>query len=230
MDDRRGQHLGVPAYFLPGPAWRAASRKGAAVRYLVVNPASGPGGSADDRYRRATARARASGIQVLGYVDTTYGERGLVPVREEIDRYRDWYGVDGIFLDQAAATDGALSYYERLAGHVRPGVLALNPGVYPSEAYLGLADVLVTFEGDFATYVHCEVPAWAAEHPRHCFWHLVYATNRGQLDSALTLARRRRAGVVYVTDRNLGNPWDGLASYWQTEVKIAARPQEASSA
>jgi hypothetical protein len=229
LEAERSQHLGVPAYFRPGSNWDVASRPGTAIRYLVLNPASGPGTAVHTGYAAAVAEAQRAGIAVLGYVDTAHGRRDGALAIHEINRYRDWYGVDGVFLDQSAATSEALAYYERLAAHVRRGpgsVVALNPGVYPWEHYADLADALVTYEGDFATYLNCSVPDWVEGYPRQCFWHLVYATSRAQLGSALGLARKRRAGIVYVTDRRLDNPWDRLASYWGAEIRIVA-PQGA---
>jgi hypothetical protein len=225
MDGEGGQHLGVPAYFLPGSIWDVASRPGAGIRYLVLNPASGPGGAPHPGYAAAVAGAQAAGISVLGYVDTAHANRDATLARQEVNRYRDWYGVDGVFLDQSAATAEALAYYEHLAAHIRssPGaVVVLNPGVYPWQPYADLADALVAYEGDFATYLRLAVPDWVERHPPQRFWHLVYATTRAQLGSALGLARKRRAGVVYVTDRRLDNPWDGLASYWGAEIRIVS--------
>ncbi|KOG86153.1 hypothetical protein ADK38_32655, partial [Streptomyces varsoviensis] len=84
----------------------------------------------------------------------------------DIRRHRKWYGVDGVFLDQAAAQAALVPRYRRLAVAAR--VLGahrtvLNPGTYPDPAYAEIADLLVTFEGDWATYQRAEVPAWA--HP-----------------------------------------------------------------
>src|SRR5205085_1497753 len=149
MSTGGSQHLGVPAYFLPGSIWDMASRPGAGVRFLVVNPASGPGEVLHAGYAAAVAGAQAAGIGVLGYVDTAHGRRDTALVTDEIDRYRCWYGVDGVFLDQSAATAEALGYYEHLAAHIRSGtgsVVVLNPGVYPWQPYADLADALVTFE------------------------------------------------------------------------------------
>ena len=39
---------------------------------------------------------------MLGYVATTFGARPAADVEADAARYRDWYGVDGIFLDEVA--------------------------------------------------------------------------------------------------------------------------------
>ena len=213
------RRLGVPAYFLPGAAWEALCSP--AVGYVILNPASGAGTAPHAGYAAAIAMLRWCGIKVLGYVPTSHGHRAPCAVQDEIDRYRHWYGVDGIFLDETASHEGALAYYRDLAAYSRTGgalIVALNPGVFPAEPYANLADLLGVFEGDFAAYQRVETPAWIDRHPREKFWHLVYDTSPAELPAALRLASARRAGSVYVTDLRLPNPWGGLPSYWSAEV------------
>jgi hypothetical protein len=147
-------------------------------------------------------------------------------VRHEIDQYDRWYGVDGIFLDRVAADAADLPYYQRVGRYVHGslrGTLVLNPGSHPDEAYAELADVIVTFEGDASTYLQASMPPWVGEYPVSRFWHLIYGTSESQLSEVLALSRSRRAGVVYVTDRPLPNPWDMPASYWEAEVNAVGQ-------
>ncbi|WP_236652438.1 spherulation-specific family 4 protein [Streptacidiphilus neutrinimicus] len=146
----------VPAYFHPSadPAsWavlRAAAPRLAAV---VVNPASGPGPAPDPAYARE--RGELTPTRVLGYVDTDYGRRPHAEVVAEIAAYRDWYGVDGVFLDQTPDGSQALPHYVRLAVAARSlgaAYVVLNPGLPPHPAYLDLADLVVTFEGPWSAY------------------------------------------------------------------------------
>jgi hypothetical protein len=158
---------------------------------------------------------------VLGYVPTSHGQRAPRAAQEEIDRYRRWYDVDGIFLDETASHEGALTYYRDLVAYGRAAgarIVALNPGVFPAEPYANLADLLVVFEGDFAAYQRAETPDWVERHPQETFWHLVYDTSPANLLAALRLGSVRRAGSLYVTDLRLQNPWGDLPSYWSTEV------------
>jgi hypothetical protein len=219
------QHLGVPTYFLPGSNWDAVSSASSAVRYLILNPASGPGTHREPSYAEAVRLAQARGISVLGYVDTDYGGRPASVVEEEIDRHRRWYGVNGVFLDRAASTSRELDYYAELARFVRSvprSVVAMNPGVYPDERYARLADLLVTFEGDFEAYRDMALPSWVQKYPPSLSWHLIYSSSEAQFPHALELARSRGAGTVYVTDRGLDNPWDVPASYWARETASVA--------
>lgn len=219
------QRLAVPSYFLPGPAWDAAVGATPTVRYLILNPASGPGVGRDEAYAATVKRARATGVTVLGYIDTANGERDAGLVVQDIDSYRHWYGVDGIFLDQVSGFAGDVAYYRRIAGQVRTTaglLLALNPGRYPAESYARLGDVLVTFEGTDVSYRGLLVPDWAKRYSPDRFWHLIYATPEARMPAVLALARARGVANVYVTDGRMANPWKGLPSYWPREAGAVA--------
>ena len=215
--------LGSPAYFYPGATWAAAIAGAPSLRYLIVNPASGPGGSRDPAYAAAVSASRASGVIVLGYVSTQWGKRPLSQVLRDIAAYRTWYGVSGIFLDEAATATRELPYYRHLAAAVHSragGILALNPGTVPDERYARVADLLVVFEGTYASYRTWRPPAWQQRYPRQRFWHLIYDTRTEEMPQALRTADRRDAGVVYVTDDRMDNPWDRLPTYWPQELEM----------
>lgn len=225
------QRLAVPAYFLPGAIWDAALGASPTVRYLILNPASGPGAMPDGAYASSARQAQDSGVRVLGYVDTTYGRRDPALVEQDIDLYREWYGVDGIFLDQVSGVLSDFPYYRALAGYVRQqsgSVLSLNSGTYPDQSYARLADILVTFEGNDGEYRRLQIPPWAKNHPAERFWHLIYATPPANMSAVLDLARARRVGNVYVTDTGLDNPWDRLPSYWPLEAEAIAASNPSS--
>lgn len=208
--------VGLPAYFSPGEAWSVAVAGQPTVRHLIANPSSGPGVTADPAYVRVVAASRQAGVEVLGYVSTRWGRRPLDDVHREIAAYRQWYGITSIFFDEASSSGHELPYYRTLATSVRTsaGRVALNPGTVPDERYAALADLLVVFEGPYSAYRGWSPPVWQERYPRQRFWHLVYDTPRGMLPAALRAAERRSAGVVYVTDDVMDNPWDRLPSYW----------------
>jgi hypothetical protein len=209
--------VGLPAYFSPGPAWSAVAGGAPVVRYVIANPVSGPGSTVDPAYSSVVAAASAAGVEVLGYVSTRWGTRPLGAVLQEIEHYQAWYGIAGVFVDEAASSTSELPYYRQLALAVRRaagGPVALNPGTVPDESYAEVADLLVVFEGSYADYRRWAPPPWQDGYPRERFWHLVYATPADDLRAALTAAEGRSAGVVYITDDVLDNPWDRLPSYW----------------
>ena len=209
----------IPAYFPPGATspWEQVIASGAPGTTMILNPASGPGASPDSAYRKTVRRAQASGVRVLGYVHTRWGRRKSTRVRDEVDRYASWYGVDGIFFDEAATSATQLSYYRKLYRHVKrtsDGQVVLNHGVAPDERYMQVADVAVVFEGSAAAYLSAAPAAWRdAYHPRR-FADLVYAAPAQSLPQIRARAKARGVGHLYVTDDVLDNPWDALPRFW----------------
>ncbi|QES50467.1 hypothetical protein DEJ50_24235 [Streptomyces venezuelae] len=206
----------VPLYEHPAhhpTAWSALIRAADRLHSVVLNPDSGPGTAPDERFAEVAGRLKDAGVPVLGYVDTDYGRRPHAAVVQDLLRHRDWYGVDGAFLDQAAADGGLLPHYRRLAVAARAAgarTLVFNHGVHPDPGFAQLADLLVTFEGPWDAYRHAEVPEWTAAHPAHRFCHLVYAVPPGTAEAAARLAAERHAGVHCAVPGAGTHPWGTL--------------------
>ncbi|MFJ9866283.1 spherulation-specific family 4 protein [Streptomyces sp. NPDC101165] len=136
-------------------------------------PASGPRDRPDAAFAATAARLRTAGVTLLGYSDTDYGRRPYEDVVRDLRRYREWYGTQGAFLDQVPSGMGESGHYERLTTAARTlgcVTLALNHGTPPHPVYAALADLLVTFEGPWATYLR--TPPHYPAGVRVC--HLVY--------------------------------------------------------
>jgi hypothetical protein len=217
--------LAIPAYFRPGPFWQQMQHATTTVGIAVVNPASGPGAMPDPDYATTIAAAHKAGIRVCGYVDTDRTARDIGAVQADIDHYFAWYPIGGIFLDQADTTATALPYYAALYRFIRArgadARIILNPGAATDERYMAVADVVVTFEDTWRSYVANYLPAsWERRYAPTRFWHLVHSTQtKRQLRRAVSLSRKRGAGYLYVTSGTLPNPWDHLpdSSYWSAE-------------
>jgi hypothetical protein len=220
------QGVAVPAYFDPGSAWTRVDASTPAVRLAIVNPDNGPGSARDGGFARTVSAAQAAGISVLGYVYTNSARRPLSVVEANIDAYYRWYGVDGIFFDEASTSCAREPYYAALNAYVKAkggaATTVLNPGTATSECYTAAADILVTFEDSYRNYVHAySAPAWVAHYPPNRFWQIVYgAPNATAMAEAVRLSKARGAGYVYVTPERLPNPYAGLpkGAYWQEEL------------
>ena len=215
----------MPSYDGPGPAWDTFVAAAPQVRYLVLNPDSGPGAAPDPFHVGRAARAAAAGVCVLGYVHTAWGMRDEVEVRRDVTRYREWYGVTSTFFDEAATAPGLAGWYGALAAEVRAapgGVAVLNHGTVPAETYVAVADVLVVFEGPWSIYRMVELPPWVLDAPGPSFWHLVHTTPGDALGAAVDRARLLNAGTLYLTDQEMPNPWDRLPTYWERELAAVA--------
>jgi hypothetical protein len=220
----RCQNAFVPAYFYSGTIWKHAVHSKPAPKVMILNVNSGPGNAPLSHFQSLVRQARAAHVTVLGYSATEYGTRPAAAVKTEIRDYHRWYKVSGMFLDTAATTASELPYYRTLTRYIRrvdaKPVIWLNPGAYPDRRYLALANVVMAFEGPYASYEHLRVPRWAARYKPGRFAHVIYRTPGSDLAGAVRLARSRRAGFVYVTNRSGAagtNPYGALPSYWKRE-------------
>ena len=217
----------VPAFFSPAGWTRAVTGSNVPGTMILDITTSGAGSAPEPAFQTAVKKAQAAGVTVLGYANTSFGARPATAVEQDVRHYKAWYGVTSILLDQAATGAGKLGYYRRLAGFIRsvdPGAAVwLNPGLYPDQRYMAIASVVMAFEGPYSGYSRLRVPAWVSRYPAAKFAHTIYATPGSQLASAISLARSRHAGWVFVTDRSGANPYDGLPGFWPREQATVAR-------
>ena len=221
----------VPAYFYPDlqeedSRWRQlCDAQDASVGSVVIfNPANGPGASFIADYARALDVCTTAGQRVIGYVHTTYGQRGLSRVKADVDAYYARYPqVDGIFVDEMSNDPLTRRYYRNLYTHIKaktsgPRFVVGNPGAAAATGWqLGtpVADNVVVFEGSFTAYEAWSAPPWTINADPSRISHLVHeAAGSGSLSLACAVARERNAGLVYVTDDLMPNPWDALPEYW----------------
>jgi hypothetical protein len=234
------QAIGIPMYIDPSSSaasWTQVTSAAPTVALLVANPASGPGPSAQAEYTQAIATAHAAGQTIVGYVHTSYGARALALVEADVDSWYSFYpAIDGVFEDEGSTDTSTIAgYYQPLHDHVKAEpagarTVILNPGTIVDEAFMATADVVVTFEDTYANYTNGSYPAnpsWMAGYPRWRFWHLVLsAATTTDMQNAVTIARQRNAGYVYVTDQGPATAYQQLVSgaYWQAELAAVQAP------
>ncbi|HXC51379.1 MAG TPA: spherulation-specific family 4 protein [Candidatus Limnocylindrales bacterium] len=233
------QSIAVPAYFYPvypDPLWTQMQDAAPVVSVAIMNPGSGPGASPDSNYTAQVAATRAAGVKVLGYVTSSYATRDPADVKAEIDEYYLWYGVDGIFIDEADNNCASAPYYSDLDVYTKTkgglGLTVINPGTVTPECFVTAADVILNFEGSYSQYQSYAPLGWESGYEPGHFWHLVYATAEVDMPSAVLLSQARGAGYVYVTpDTLVPNPWDSLpqGSYWTSELAYV-QPTEGACA
>ena len=220
------QRMAIPSYFGPGSLWTKLGAAAPRVGLAIINPKSGPGDAVRADYVAQVRATQARGVTVLGYIHTSYGKRPLSEIQSEIERFRRWYGVNGIFYDEVSNDDANLSYYQQCKAAARArqpkAVIVINPGTPVTEGYMGVADIVLTFESDYGAYLNRAAdPAWVAKYPARRFYHLVYAVpTAATMRTAVRLSKQRNAGWVYLTPDNLPNPWNTLpeGAYWTGEL------------
>jgi hypothetical protein len=221
--------MAIPSYFYPGDLWTQLEQAAPTVGLSIINPASGPGKSLDQSYVDEVAKAKASGVWVIGYVDTSYGKRSKAKVKADINKFYAMYHVDGIFLDQVASSCAKKSYYKELYLYIKnkggTAKVVINPGVATQECFVEASDIIVNFEGDSSTYLSWQASGWESKYPADRFWHLIYNAEQTEMANAISLSKQRHAGWVYVTPDQLDNPWDSLPSdpYWSDELTLISK-------
>ncbi|HRI16564.1 MAG TPA: spherulation-specific family 4 protein [Verrucomicrobiota bacterium] len=232
----------VPAYFYPstGSDWDRLTAAASRVPLVaIMNPANGPGNSptADPRYLRAIQSLQQAGGRVTGYVYTSYGKRSPQEVKADLRHYHELYPLDGFFLDEMAndGTSASVTYYAELYDYIhrlKPSYhVTGNPGTRTREIYLSrpTVDTMVTFE-DGTGYTPYVPEAWNARYPSHQFCHLLHSiTNAAGLTNAVSLAQKRNAGFLFVTDDVLPNPWDHLPTYWDAQIDLVEEANRAAA-
>ncbi len=218
------RHTFVPAYPWSSSFWTRAIDSKPAPGVMILNvTGTGAGTSAVPHFQSLVKKAQKAGITVLGYSSTEYGQRPAAQVEADAKNYRAWYKVNGMFLDLTANGSGELGYYKTLAAYIRTAipksVIWLNVGAYPARGYMSAGNVVVAFEGSYASYLGLQVPSWAAHYRAARFADVIYATPAPDLASAVSLSKRRRTGNLFVTNlAGSPDPYSALPSYWAREV------------
>lgn len=216
----------IPAFFSPGTWAQVLNGKPRPSVMILDLTNTGAGSSPEPAFQAVVKRAQADGVEVLGYVATSYGSRPMAQAETDVRNYAAWYGVSSIFLDQTPDGSAQIGYYRSLANYIhgidRDGAIWINPGLYPSQAYMSVANVIMAFEGSYASYHDSRVPDWARRYPPGRFADTIYATSGSQFASTRRLSADDNAGFVFITDGSGANPYSGLPTYWSDEDAAVA--------
>jgi hypothetical protein len=187
----------------------------------VINPDNGPSSRKISSIANNASRLRSAGAQVSGYIDTYYGGEGLSSVYSQIDAYRSWYGATSIFLDEMSDKTSKVSYYRSIYNYAKKkgmGVVG-NPGTFVPSSYIGVADVLVTYEDSISKGWTSKRPAsWTSGYPNKRFAAIVYATAGGTMKSVVDRALSLNYGWIFVTDGGGNDPFRNAPSYLSAEA------------
>src|SRR4051794_2621527 len=189
---------GAPALLLPlctdpdddPGTWSAAALTAATLAATVVVrlPVGGSGPSLGP----AVARLVRSGCDVLGYVSLAFATRPVTELADEIARWAR-LGATGVFLDHAPAGPSHLGTL-RLAhrASVRAGLrrVVFNTAGPADPHCRDLDATICTFEGSWGDYRR-----WDGYGSLRGDGHLVYGVPPEERGKALTLMRRRGAGL-----------------------------------
>lgn len=208
--------IGAVSYFRTLASWDAIIA--AKVAVAMINPGSGPGPAPDSLYVGMVPKCRAAGVPVYGYVHTKYGVRPAAEVKADILNHKAWYGIDGIFVDTTSTDRAYLPYYADLCAfiHAQGLKVALNPGSSGPEEHAQMADYVMVAENYWSNYKAQTRPAWESK-PAYAgkLWHVIHTCPAAEMPAAVAMAKQKHAGLVYITDDLMPNPYNVLPTYFQ---------------
>ena len=218
----------IPLYTYPGVSWSAIiSAKEAnpsVAMVVIINPDNGPGTSKDQNYVAGINNLRAAGVVVLGYDHTSWAARPLATVEADIDSYKRWYNVSGIFFDEMSNVPGNEGYYSTLnqySDSLGLNFTVGNPGGPAPPSYLGTLDVIVTYENQGVPN-STSLAAMTMGVPANHFAVIAYGVNVWNGSAVSDVYKY--ASYVYVTNDTLPNPYGALSGDFSNMVSFLSNP------
>jgi len=185
---------------------------------VAINPSSGVGSSKDNNFVNGINNLKSAGIKVIGYVYTSYGQRSTSAMQDEINKYKSWYGVDGIFFDEMSNSGGLEGYYSNINNFVKSTGMTFtmgNPGTDTSSSYVGTMDNIIIYERQGLPSVD-SLKGWHTNYDKKNFSIIPYGVS--SLDTQFINNVKNYVGWIYITNDGLPNPWDSLPSYFNNLV------------
>lgn len=195
---------------------------------IILNNSNGAGEQKDGNFTAVIKRLKACGnVRILGYTTTQYAVAPIEQVKDTVDKWSSWYGVDGIFYDEMAEqpTETFLKYYKDLRDYARKKGMypvVTNPGFPVVEDFFSqeVADIICVFESPVSpdeSSLKGDYQGGFSDYPPQTRGALLYGQstlNTGDIDKLLKYANN-----VYITDGLLPNPWINIPSYFEEFVK-----------
>ena len=213
----------VVPYFSPDdPQWQtvydAASQFPGTIKYVVINPCSGPCGSVlSQDWAGVISSLEDRGVKTLGYIYNTNESFS------NIDYYMKGRGIhtDGIFFDNEGSLDDS-DRFKQYADYVHAmgGIVYINPGYN----YTYVANYVSSKESDIADIYELgfkdshQISVNKAFSPWHTSVILGNVTKLEEVRSGLADLASKRVGITYL----YGDSYGGLPAYFSNEVKYAA--------
>ncbi len=214
------QSMPVLLFVAPNTSWDTVRTSLPTVPIMVVNPANGPGTSADATYVAAIAKAKSAGMKVLGYITSAQNTKPNATLNAEVDSWISLYNVKDFYIDQMNATPENFPYYSEFWSATRNknaiAQMIWNTGTTPIQDYMALPGFFVNYQGDSAGYFSATFPSWVSTYAANRFYHIIYGVNdAATMQQVLARSKQSNAGNVYISS---DSSWNTLPSYFATEV------------
>lgn len=215
----------IPLYMYPGgTGWtqwqKVIDTKNAhpSVPFMAaINPNNGVGSYQVSAFVTGVDKLQAANIRVLGYISTDYADRSLDSVKAEIDKYVNWYGVNGIMIDEFSNQASDLSYFQSVYSYAKAKGLYVkaNPGTDIPESYVGTADNFSITEGS-GYFSLSLIEGWHTDYNKSKWSFTRHSTS--WLDTSFVKAAAPYVGYMYITDGVSPDRYSLIPYYFGTMV------------
>ena len=209
--------------------------------FFIINPRSGVGDKKEHDFVSLVDKLRPYRKPMLGYVRTIKATVKVESVLADIDKYVQWYGVTGVFLDEMVngwgTSQNLVPFYQRIYKTVKAKygekfVVMGNPGTNTTEDVLNATDILMSFEKDAEKYLNdTEAPVTPdvyRKYPPTRFYHAIHNATQDQMRAILKKASESNVASIYVTNDTFSggaedannNPWDSVPAPWMIDESI----------
>ncbi|MFZ8787014.1 spherulation-specific family 4 protein [Thermocrinis sp.] len=182
--------------------------------FVIVNVYNGPGEQSDPNFSNAITRLRSRGFKVIGYVYTSYGSRSLEDVKNDMDKWLNFYGserIDGFFIDEVG---GNYYYYREVFQHARSRnkLVILNPGTNINASFFTIADKIVVFESPLRSFEDFRYDDYTELDPKRVCT-IVYETPQDKVSYVENKAKQNNSRCLYIHDKDGSEVYFYLSPY-----------------
>jgi 3-dehydroquinate dehydratase len=182
--------------------------------FVIVNASNGPGGYTDPNFLNAITTLKSKGFKVIGYVWTSYGSRSLEDVKNDMDKWLNFYGserIDGFFIDEVGEN---YDYYRDVFQHARSRnkLVILNPGTNINASFFAIADKIAVFESPLKEFENFHYANYTGLDPeRVCT--IVYETPQDKVSYVENKAKQNNSRCLYIHNRGGSELYFYLSPY-----------------
>jgi hypothetical protein len=196
----------------------------------IINQYGGPGNAYNSTVAAGVGEMESAGILVFGYVASSWGEGNISLMEAQMREFKNWYKVDGIYLDQMAnwefnsASVYLPTYYALLreyANSIGIPEVAGNSGADVPYYFIGSLSTIGIYENSGVpplsmlrgTLVE---PGWHAGYDKTNFWFVAY--NVTSPDPSYVLSASDYVSYLYLTNETRADGYARLPPYFDSLV------------
>lgn len=213
-----------PLFMPPGKIWDEMLQyrnEHPTVPWMVaINPDNGPGRAPQKIYSENIEYMKQHDIRVLGYVSTFWAGQPIEQAKHDIKAYRNFYDLDGIFLDEMSNDANYVNYYRQLAAYAKSlglNYVVGNTGTDAAPAYVGVVDNIVISEG-YGVPDLSRLAGWHVEHDKSNFSYIAHTQTT--IDRSYVATSKDFVSYIFITDDYMPNPYDEFPSHFDELLQL----------